>query len=493
MTRGIIATPHRAASEAGAQVLRDGGNAIDAAIAADAVLCVVYPHMTSLGGDLMAIVWPAGATAPVGLIGAGRSGEHATVDAVRSVGHTTMPERGVLTVTVPGTVEAWGRLLERYGTLGLAPVVERATDLAQNGYIITPSLAEGLKAAAPMLGRERAAHELYPPMEAGMLLRNPDLASVLRDIGRGGISDFYRGHVAAAIAAAIARRGGHVTARDLATHRSQWVDTLTTAYRDLVVHELPPPTQGLTALAMLARLNHMAPERMRPGPEFVATFRSVRDECYPLRDRYITDPDFAQAPEDAFLEAAAVHDEGDTVYLCAADELGNLISLIQSVAFDFGSGIVAETTGVLLQNRGCYFSLDPAHVNRLEPRKRTMHTLIPALATRDGRPWALLGTMGGDGQPQIQIQVLINMIDRGLDPQAAVAWPRFRIRAGGHTVGVEATYSGGAALSRNDRSVELLPPGHHTLGHAHAIVIDGPSSWRAGADPRSDGSVEAVD
>ncbi len=493
MTKGVIATPHRLASEAGAQVLRDGGNAVDAAIAANAVLCVVYPHMTSIGGDLMAVVWPAGASAPVGLIGAGRSGDGATIDAMRALGHETMPERGAPTVTVPGTVEAWGRLIERFGTLGLAPVLEPAADLAQNGYVITPSLSSALQNAAPMLGRERAAQELYPPMEAGMLLRNPDLASVLRELGRGGISGFYRGDVGKAIAAAIVRRGGFVTAKDMASHRSQWTDTVSAAYRDTVVHELPPPTQGLTALAMLARLELLPPDRLRPGPDFVTVFKSIRDECYPLRDRYITDPDFAQAPLEEFVgRTTSVPDGGDTVYLCAADEHGNLVSLIQSVAFDFGSGIVAETTGILLQNRGCYFSLDPQHVNRLEPRKRTMHTLIPALATRAGKPWALFGTMGGDGQPQLQTQALVNLVDHGLDPQEAVARPRIRVVAGGGRTTLEATYPGAAQLARDGREFELLPPGHHTLGHAHAIVIDGPARWRAGADPRSDGSVETV-
>lgn len=478
-------------------MLRDGGNAIDATIAADAVLSVVYPHMTSLGGDLMAVVWPAGAPAPVGLIGAGRSGEHATVAAVRERGHPSMPERGVLTVTVPGTVEAWGQLIERFGTVGLAPVLEPAADLAQHGYVITPQLSSALKNAAGLLMREPAAQALYPPMEGGMLLRNPDLATVLRDLGRNGFNGFYRGEIGAAIAAAIQKRGGLVTARDLASHHSQWTDTVSVGYRDVVVHELPPPTQGLAALAMLARLNLTPAGRMRPGPDFVALFKSIRDACYPLRDRYITDPDFSPAPVAPFLdprpaevgEGAGGPDAGDTVYLCAADEHGNLVSLIQSVAFDFGSGIVAETTGILLQNRGCYFSLDPRHVNRLEPKKRTMHTLIPALATRGGRPWALFGTMGGDGQPQLQTQVLINLVDHGLDPQEAVARPRFRVVADGSRTTLEATYPGAAKLAREGRGFELLPPGHHTLGHAQAIVIDGRAQWRAGTDPRSDGSV----
>jgi gamma-glutamyltranspeptidase/glutathione hydrolase len=485
LTKGVIATPHRLASEVGAGVLRDGGNAVDAAIAANAVLCVVYPHMTSIGGDLMAIVWAAGASAPVGLIGAGRSGEHATIDAVRARGHETMPQRGALTVTVPGTVEAWGRLLERFGTLGLAPLVEPAAELARNGYVITPSLSEALKNAAGLLGRERAAQELYPPMEGGMLLRNPDLATVLSDIGRHGIGGFYRGEVGAAIAAAIGKRDGFFTARDMATHYSQWTKTVSAAYRDAVVHELPPPTQGLIALDLLRALRPRTAVELQPGPRFAELFKAARDGAYAIRDQ-ITDPDFAPF---AGRIGAEVPDGGDTVYLCAADEHGNLISLIQSVADDFGSGIVAEGTGILLQNRGRYFSVDPSDANRIEPKKRTRHTLIPALATREGRPWALYGSMGGDGQPQLQAQVLINLIDHDLDPQEAVARARIRITPDGRTLTVEASYPGAGELSRGASNVRLLPPGHHSLGHAQAIVIDGPSQWRAGADPRSDGSV----
>ncbi len=497
MTRGVIATPHHLASEAGASELRDGGNAIDAVIAADAVLCVVYPSMTSVGGDLMAIVWPAGADAPVGLVGAGRSGELATIEAVRARGHTEMPLRGVLTVTVPGTVEAWGRLLERFGTFGLGAVLEPAAALARDGYVITPQLSRFLMDAAELLGREPAAQALYPPMEAGMLLRNPDLASVLQSIGHGGIGDFYRGEIAAEIAASIKRRDGFVTAKDLASHRSEWVAPVEVPYRDLVIYELPAPTQGLAAAAMFARLHTVPPGRLRPGAEFVEPFKRARDSAYALRDRYITDPDFARVPVDPFLESsdsgpvtATPRDGGDTVYMCAADEHGNVVSLIQSVAYDFGSGIVAEGTGMLLQNRGSYFSLDPGHVNHLEPKKRTMHTLIPAMAARNGRPWAAFGSMGGDGQPQLQTQVMINLVDHGLEPAEAVARPRIRVLADGVTISVEADYPGAAGLSHSGWKVELMPARHHQFGHAHAIVIDGPGAWRAGADPRSDGSVE---
>src|SRR2546430_5366346 len=218
MTKGVIATPHHVASEVGAQILRDGGNAIDAAVAADAVLCVVYPHMTSVAGDLMAIVWPPGGSSPVGLIGAGRSGELATIAAVRARGHETMPARGPLSVTVPGTVEAWGRLLERFGTFGMGAVVEAASGLAKGGYVITPQLSQALQAAAGWLGREPGAYALYPPMEAGMLLRNRDLASVLDEIGHGGINGFYRGDIAAAVASALHPREGFVARADPADH-----------------------------------------------------------------------------------------------------------------------------------------------------------------------------------------------------------------------------------------------------------------------------------
>src|SRR5579864_112512 len=304
MTKGVISTPHHLASEAGASALRDGGNAIDAVIAADAVLCVAYPSMTSVAGDLMAIVWPAGAEAPLGLIGAGRSGELATIEAVRARGHQEMPLRGVLTVTVPGTVEAWGRLLERFGTFGLGAVLEPAAALARDGYLITPQVSRFLMDAAELLGREPAAQALYPPMESGMLLRNPDLASVLQSIGRGGIGGFYRGEIAAEIAASIKRRDGFVTGNDLASHRSQWVEPVKVAYRDLVVYELPAPTQGLAAAAMFARLNTVPSERLRTGPGFVGPFKQARDEAYALRDRYITDPDFADVPVGPFLEAS---------------------------------------------------------------------------------------------------------------------------------------------------------------------------------------------
>ena len=496
MTHGIIAAPHQLAAEAGADVLRQGGNAVDAAVAADAVLCVVYPHMTSIGGDLFALVWPSGSEAPLGLAGAGRAGSLATAAAVRAAGYETMPERGVLTVTVPGTVEAWGRLVESFGSFGMEPLMARAARYARDGYVVTERLAGFLIENAGWLSREPEARRLFPPLKAGMLLRNPDLAGTLEEIGRNGFHGFYRGGIGEAIMSTLERHGGLLSADDLAGHRSSWVEPIAIPYRDLTVYEMPPPTQGLCAAAMLTRFERLG--RYDPGVSFARALVELRDQVYPLRDRYISDPDFTEVPWQPFLDpdhvatgAVAALPEGDTIYLCAADEHGNVVSLIQSVSGSFGSGIVAEGTGVLLHNRGAYFSLEPGHVNRLEPHKRTMHTLIPAMAGRRGSRWAAFGSMGADGQPQIQSQVFLNLVERGLSPAEAVAEPRLRAPAGKGGLWVEADYPGAGEVARALDGT-LLPPLSWQMGHAAALVVDGPGRWRAGADPRSDGGVVEV-
>jgi len=500
VTRGVVATPHYLATEAGAEVLRDGGNAVDAAVAANAVLCVVYPHMTSIGGDLFALVWPAGAAKPVGVEGAGRSGEGASLEAMRERGfERVMPARGALTVTVPGTVQAWGRMVERFGRFGMGRVLEPAAALARDGYPVTAKLSAFLTHYANVLAADPATAPLYPPMKGGMTLRNPDLATVLSVLGRNGFGAFYFGEVGAAIADAIQRRNGFLTQSDMALHRAGFVDGVAFEYRDVTVYGMPPPTQGLVALGMLARLGRVRGAELGPGPEFADRMRSLREVTYLLRDKYISDPLFSSVPAEPFLDPDCVIEgavrqlpEGDTIHLCTADEEGNLVSLTQSLAYSFGSGVVADGTGILLQNRGCYFSLDPADVNRLEPRKRTMHTLIPALGARGGQPWAAFGTMGGEGQPQILTQVAVNLIDHGLGPAEAVAAPRVRVAPDGVRLWVEADYPGAAQLRRGGGDVELLPPLDSRLGHAQAVLVDGPHAWRGGADPRSDGSVEIV-
>ena len=500
MTRGILATPHRLATEAGAQVLRDGGNAIDAAVTANAVLCVVYPHMTSIGGDLFALIWPAGASAPIGLEGAGKSGEGASIRAVRDAGHEVMPLRGPLTITVPGTVQAWGRLLERYGTIGFGRALEAAIAHAKDGFVVGDDLGAAFAEEAHWLLREADVAAALPPMKTGMLFRQADLASSLEGIARRGFGGFYLGELGVQIAESIQRRGGFVTAADMAAHRTSFVRPLEMRYRGVRIYEMPPPTQGLVAMSLLARLERLAPTELEPGPAFARRFVKMRDAAYALRERYISDPAFTDVPVEPFLDPdldpgtqPASVPAGDTIYLCAADEQGNLVSLIQSIASGFGSGVIADGTGIILQNRGSYFSLDPRHVNRLEPAKRTMHTLIPALAARDGLPFAAFGNMAGEGQPQIQAQVAVNLFDRGLEPPEAVAAPRIRVSAGGSPLWVEADYPGAGELNRaQDPATLVLPARSNRMGHAQALLIDGPGRWRGGADPRSDGSVEVV-
>lgn len=481
-------------------MLREGGNAIDAAVTANAVLCVVYPHMTSIGGDLFALIWPAGAAEPIGLEGAGAAGSAASIRAVLDAGHETMPVRGPLTVTVPGTVQAWGRLLERYGTIGFGRALEAAIGLARDGFTVGQNLGTAFAEAAHWLLREADVARALPPLKAGMLFRQSDLATTLEQIARRGFGGFYFGELGAAIAEAVQKRGGFLTAADLAAHRSSFVRPLAMDFRGVRLYQMPPPTQGLVAMSMLARLGRLPDADLMPGPAFARRFVKIRDAAYALRERHLTDPAFAEVPSAPFLDPdldpdtkSAPVPAGDTVYLCAADEHGNVVSLIQSIAFDFGSGIVADGTGIILHNRGCYFSLDPRHVNRLEPGKRTMHTLIPALAARSGGVFAAFGNMAGEGQPQIQAQVAVNLFARGLGPQEAVAAPRIRVAAEGTPLWVEADYPGAGEMNRlQDPQTLVLPPQAVRMGHAQALLVDGPGRWRGGSDPRSDGSVETV-
>lgn len=490
-----MVSPHRIASEVGAGVLREGGNAVDAVVAANAVLCVVYPHMTSVGGDLFALIWPAGSEAPIGYRGAGRSGAAATIEAVRAQGHAVMPRTGALTVTVPGTPEAWGKLIERFGTWGLAAVLDPAAGIADAGFEVTANLSGALSAQRELLDREPVTSAQLPAVAAGGRLRNSDLAATLRSLGRYGYNDFYRGELAEAIAATLAERSGFVTAGDLALHHGEWTEPVSARLDGVTVYECPPPTQGLAALGMMVRTWAGGSHRLASGAAFAETLRAVRDRVYPLRDRYVTDPGLVSVPVEPFLRIDELEagpgipiPEGDTVYLCAADEHGNLVSLIQSVAGPFGSGVTVPGAGFLLHNRGCYFDLDPARVNHLAPRKLTMHTLIPAMADLGGGRRLAFGSMGGDGQPQFQLQVLANLIGGGLDPEATVTAPRIRIMPGGAPWVVEADYPEAALLAaRGWQSVSPRQP--LMMGHAHALIA-GPGGWTAGADPRSDGSVE---
>lgn len=397
-----------------------------------------------------------------------------------------------MTVTAPGTVEAWGRLVERFGRLGLEPLLAPAAALAADGWVVAPGVADAMARTADWRGLLPEAWRLWPSVAAGMTLRNPGLATVLRAVGRYGYSAFSAGEVAEAISRTVREQGGFLTPSDART-RSSWVTPIPFTYRDHRVWEMPPPTQGLAAAGLLRRFETYAPRDLL-GERFGAILRRERDSVYGLRDRYITDPDFADAPREPFLDPSVVGSrggeppaDGDTIALSVVDDEGTLVSMIQSVSGSFGSGVVARGTGILLHNRGNYFSLDPHHVNRLEPRKRTMHTLIPAMAAGGGRRIAF-GSMGGDGQPQLQVQVLLQLVDGGRSAQEAVAAPRIRA-ADATTTWVEADHPHARSWLRSLPGAVPLPPADTSFGHATAIVATADGRWDAGADPRSDGAV----
>lgn len=493
----MIATPHPLASEAGAQVLRDGGNAVDAAICADAVLCVCLPDMTSIGGDLFAQVWPAGSERPLVLMGGGRSGAEATIERVREMGLDALPARGPLSVTVPGTVEAWGRLLERFGSLGLTPLLEPAAALAGEGYMVSPVLARDLSANAGWLCLEEAAWRLWPPVSPGMVLRNPDLAGVLTEIGRHGAGRFYRGPIAAAIVETVRGGGGFLTEADLAGHRSRWCDPLQVRFRGAAVYEPPPPTQGCVAAGLLARFDRHPAEDIAGGPGLARALLRAAAAVDSLRWR-LADPDLVPVDVDPFLDPdggtgpVGAPREGDTIALSVVDEEGTLVSMVQSVAGAFGSGVVARDTGILLHNRGSGFRLDHAAPNRLEPRKRPAHTLTPAMVALPGRGRLALGTMGGEGQPQTQLQILRGLLDDGLDVQSAISLPRLRTAAPPATLWVEADHPQARDILRGVPGASPLAPGDLRLGHAQAVVAPAAGAWEGGADPRADGRVVEV-
>jgi gamma-glutamyltranspeptidase/glutathione hydrolase len=505
--RGGVASPHWAATRVGEQVLADGGNALDACVATNAALSVVYPHMSGVGGDLFLLHFDAASGRLHALDGSGRAPALATIEAYRERGLAAVPERGPLSVTVPGVVHAWETALGRFGSRSLAELLEPARRMAADGYVVTERLAGWMERSRETLAADPVLRRWFltpdgSPVAPGATVRVPELAELLGLIGEGGSEAFYRGELAAAVDAAMRDAGGLLRRQDLERHESTWVEPLRLRYRGLEVCTTPPPSQGITGLSMLAMLE--SDTQLPPGGvEQIERLVHVKRAAFADRDRYLTDPSFADVPVELMLDPAREWDAvagpadapvgGDTVYLCAVDRHGNACSVIQSIYYGFGSGHVPGDTGMLLHNRGHYFSLDAARANRLEPGKRTMHTLIASMALRDGRPWLVFGTMGADGQPQITVQVLERVL-AGATAQEAVGAPR--VLAGRFVLsddvdrllveqdcGEEVI----AALLARGHAVERAPARDERLGHAHAIRVREDGGLDVGVDPRSDG------
>ena len=504
--RAGVASPHRLATEAGVEVLRAGGNALDAAIATNLVLGVVTPYLCGFGGDLFALVWADGAH---GYLGPGRAPAAASVDEVRdAAGSDRMPETGPLTVTVPGAVEGWFSLLERFGSRSFADLARPALAVARDGFVVSEAAASAIGRASARFADETAWHAVYGAASAGEVLRQPDLARTIEALCAEGPDAYYRGAIARAIVAHLSERGAFMTSDDLASHSGRWVEPLRAPFRDATVLELPPPTQGVTALEALRIMDGFPPTGGvdRHHLMIEAVKLALGD-----RDAHVSDPaamtiEAASLLDDERVDARRSLIEpgraramepvrparGGTAFMCAADARGMLVSLIQSNWMGFGSGVTVPGWGINLHNRGNYFSLDPRHVNVIGPRKLTMHTLIPALALRGGRPWLSFGTMGGDGQAQTHLQVLVGMIDDGLDPQDAIDAPRWVVSPADGSVLVEEPLAGFAEeLRARGHRVRVVAARSSQMGHAHAIRVDA-DGYTGGSDLRAEGCFLSV-
>ena len=514
---GIVCAPHYLAAQAGLRLLQAGGNAVDAAIAASAALNVVYPILCGTGGDLFMLVWDAKSAGLHALDAAGRAGSRASIEAVRAAGHAAMPQRGAMAVSVPGVVDGWAMASERFGRLGLAAALQPAIGYAEQGVPATPYLAERLAFVARQPWIHQSWLDVYAPRgrtpASGEILRVPELGRTLRLVAEQGRDVFYAGEVAAATAAFLEREGGFVTRDDLAAHRGRWVEPLSIEFHGYSIYEMPPPTQGVTALQAL-KLSEPLP--LGPEPLDATTVHllvEAKKLAFADRAAQLADPDCMRVAPAALLDEAylaqrrrqidpaqaavspAAVSAGDTIYLCAADGEGNAVSLIQSNYMGVGSGLVVPGYGVELHNRGCFFSLDPTHPNALGPGRQPLHTLIPSMAFKDGRPAVVFGTMGGDGQPQTHLQVYTAMLAYGLieDPQAAIELPRWVHGRGLPGDPPELVLEGrfpaetAARLRELGHEVTITEDWSSLMGHAHAITIDRQSGvLRGAADPRAD-------
>ena len=519
---GLVASPHPLASEAGLSILRAGGSALDAAIAAAVTIAVVYPHMNGVGGDNVWLIYDGERGHLLALNAAGRSAGAASLETYRSRYGAAIPTRGgAAALTVPGAVSGWWEAhrhsRERLGSrIDWKRLFADAITHAREGFTPSPGQRRVTAAAADLFVND-SPHEvkttlwpIYHPdrLEGGRFVQH-DLARTLEAIATDGPEEFYRGALARRIANAAAGVGSPLTFDDFATHGADWSDPIRVPYRGGEVVSLPPPTQGFAALAILALVEGFDVAALDDA-DYVHVLVEATKLAFEDRDRYLTDPVAVPVPVDRCLDperlarrrgriarraAASVPGgpcEGDTVAIVAADARGNAVSVIQSLYHEFGAGVVAGDTGVLLQNRGALFSLDPAHPNRLAPRKRTATTLIPSMYLADGRPRLVYGTMGGDGQPQTQAALVTRIVDRALGPQTAVEAPRWLFgRTWGEpskTLRLEARFGPDVAASLRDRGhdVRLVEEWSDLMGHAQVITIDN-DGLRGGSDPRADG------
>ncbi|MBL8204841.1 MAG: gamma-glutamyltransferase [Blastocatellia bacterium] len=506
---GMVATSQPLASAAGLRILQQGGNAIDAAIAAAAVLCVVEPMMVSPGGDLFALIWDAKKKELKALNASGRAPKALSIDELKKRGITKKPEFGIHTVTVPGAVDGWATLLKSHGTMTLAQVLQPAIEYAERGFPVTEIIAtdwregEQHKANADFAATFLRDGKAYT---TGEIFTNKNLANSLKLIAKGGRDVMYKGELANKIVKFAQAQGGLHTMQDFADHKSNWVEPISTTYRGHTVYELPPNNQGLAALQMLNILEGYDVKSLgHNSAEYLHLLVEAKKLAFVDRAKHIADPAFYKAPLAQLLskdyaaqlrqkinlgqaqEPTANGPSGgeDTVYLTVVDKDRNCVSFIQSIFSAFGSGLVAGDTGIVLHNRGAGFSFDPNAANKLEGGKRPFHTLIPGMVLKDGKPWLTFGVMGGDMQAQGHVQVLLNLIDFGMDAQQAGEQPRFRHFENGLALESAIGADVRQALEAKGHKLTTAPG---MFGGYQAILLDPLTGALAGgSDVRKDG------
>jgi gamma-glutamyltranspeptidase len=521
-TRAAVVSDHPLATAAGADVLRRGGNAVDAAVTMAAVLAVVRPHMNGVGGDAFMLIRDERSSRVQALNGSGRAGSGADPAALRQLGYAQMPSSGIHSVTVPGAVRAWSDALRRHGTISLADALAPAIRYAAEGFPVSEKLAADIRASRRRLAEDPAMAEVFlpggEPPEPGSLLRQAALAATLRIIAVEGADALYVGDIAARIDAFMADERGFLTMGDLAAHSSTWQQPIATAYQGRRVLAFPPNTQGV---ALLMQMNMVGLFDLRSfghnSAEYVHTLVEAKRLAFRERDRHVADPAFTDVPLDRMLSperarelvaewgavrrtagddsvaagweadyAARERGDGDTVFLGAVDEQGNAVSMIQSLYSAFGSGRMVPGTGIVLHNRGGGFTMEAGSVNVIAPGKRPFHTLTPSMVLNDdGSLFMVLGTPGSDGQTQTKLQVFNNIVLFGMTPQKAVEAARWRDWDDGRLqveVGIPGEVR--AALQRFGHNVRVQEGMSADLGGAQVIMVLPSGALAVGADPR---------
>ncbi len=523
-THGMAATSQPLVTQIAIDMLKSGGNAIDAAIAANAALGLMEPTGSGIGGDLFAIIWDAKSKKLYGLNASGRSPRALTRQWFIDNGHESIPQRGALPVSVPGAVDGWFEMHQRFGSKPMSEILRPAIDYAREGFPVSQYIAGLWQRYEPILGGFPAFRETYMPNgrapAKGEIFKNPRLANTLEKIAEGGRDVFYKGEMAHVIADHVRANGGFLSYEDLATHTSEWVDPVSTSYRGYDVWELPPNGQGIAALQMLNILEAYDLASMEFGSaDYLHVLAEAKKVVFEDRAKFYADPDFADVPVANLIskeyadrrrklisldKAAQTYppgnpklEHGDTIYLTTADKDGNMVSLIQSNYRGMGSGMVPPGLGFNLQDRGELFSLEEGHANSFEPGKRPFQTIIPAFVTKDGKPWLSFGVMGGGMQPQAHVQILVNLIDFGMNLQEAGDAPRLRHEKSSQPTGEQMNDGGVLVLESGfaDQVVQdLIERGHKItssvdgFGGYQAILRDAENGTYIGAsESRKDG------